>query len=64
MGVKNTTVIQSNGKIIINGSEIESPKNSSSNNVAVINGKVYVDGYEFKNGEWKKTIMALWHKYF
>lgn len=62
--MKNTTVIQSNGKVIINGREIESPKNSSSNNVAVINGKVYVDGYEFKNDEWKRTVMALWHKYF
>lgn len=30
--------------------------------VTTINGKVYIDGYEFINGQWKRTLMALWHK--
>ena len=29
-----------------------------------INNKVYIDGYEFKKGKWRKTIKALWYKWF
>lgn len=30
----------------------------------VINNKVYIDGYELVDGKWKKTLRALWHKWF
>ena len=32
--------------------------------VTVVNGKVFIDGYEFKKGRWRKTLRALFHKYF
>jgi len=32
--------------------------------VTTINGKSYIDGYEYKNGTWKKTFKALWYKHF
>ena len=30
----------------------------------MIDGKVYLDGYEFKNGKWKRTLRALWYLIF
>lgn len=30
----------------------------------VVNNKVYIDGYEFVNGRWKRTLKALWHMLF
>lgn len=33
-------------------------------NSTVIDGKVFLDGYEYKNGKWKRTLRALWHLWF
>ena len=33
-------------------------------NTTQINGKVYIDGYEYKKGKWRKTFKALWHLWF
>lgn len=52
-----------NGKLILNGKEIPKPP-VEMNNVTMINGSVFVGGYEYKNGEWKRTLRALFHKYF
>ena len=32
--------------------------------VTVIGNKPYVNGYEFKNGKWKRTLKALWYLIF
>ena len=50
-------------KVIVNGVELP-PVPSKGYNSTVINGKVYIDGYEFKNGKWKRTLRALWHLWF
>ena len=50
-------------RVIINGVELP-PVPSSGNNSTVINGKVYIDGYEFKRGKWRRTLRALWHLWF
>ena len=61
--------VESNGirivtnKVYMNGRELP-PVPSEGYNTTVINGKVYIDGYEFKNGKWRKTLKALWHKWF
>lgn len=49
--------------VTINGVELP-PVPSGGYNSTVINGKVYIDGYEFKNGKWKRTLRALWHLWF
>lgn len=56
----------SNGKIIIDGKQVPPipGKNGKYKNVTTINSKVYIDGYEFIDGQWKKTLKALWHKWF
>lgn len=33
-------------------------------NSTVIDNKVYINGYELVNGKWKKTLRAIFHKYF
>ena len=63
--ISNNCII-SDSKIIINGEQVPPVpgKNGKYNNVTTINGQVYIDGYEFVNGQWKKTFRALWHKWF
>lgn len=52
-------------RVILNGQEIPLPPNTTkSRNVTIINNRIYVNGYEYKNGKWKKTLAALWHKIF
>lgn len=57
----NTAVV--GNEIVINGVELP-PCPAEGRNVTVINNRVYIDGYEFVNGKWKKTLRALWHKWF
>lgn len=51
------------GQVIINGAKLPPPP-TSCHNITMINDKVYIDGYEFKNGKWKKTLRAWWHLWF
>ena len=55
--------IIANNEIYIGGQKIQTPSHLR-NNITVIGNRVYVDGYEYKNGKWKKTLAAWWHKYF
>ena len=63
MNIINEGTITTNDEIYIGGQKIPNPR-CKLNNVTIINNKVYVNGYEYKNGTWKKTLAALWHKYF
>lgn len=51
------------GTVVVNGVELPPPP-TGCHNTTVINNKVYIDGYEFKNGKWKKTLKAWWHLWF
>lgn len=62
--VKGQTVIQNGHNLIINGKTYDYPKNTKGQNVTIIDGNIYVNGYELINGEWKRTFSALWHKFF
>lgn len=59
--ISGTVII--NNRVIMNGVELPPPP-TGCHNTAVINNKVYIDGYEFKNGKWKKTLRAWWHLWF
>lgn len=51
--------------VVVNGVEIPLPPiTEGGRNISIINDKVFVDGYEWKNGKWQKTLRALYHKYF
>lgn len=52
-------------KIFINDEEFYIPKKVfGCHNLTTINGKVYVNGYELKNGKWKITLRSLFHLFF
>jgi hypothetical protein len=51
------------GFVMIDGKRLP-PCPAKHNNTTVINRKVYIGGYEFKNGKWKRTLKALWHNLF
>lgn len=57
--------------IYINGKRLPSLPNQSANkritvtnNTTIIGNRVFVNGYEYKNGTWKRTLRALWHSLF
>ena len=50
-------------RVWINGEELPLCL-SNGHNTTQINGKVYIDGYEYKKGKWRKTFKALWHLWF
>lgn len=67
--IKNS-VISSNSGVVVIGNEVTidgvkmPPCPVKGHNSTIINNKVYLNGYELVNGEWKKTLRALWHKWF
>lgn len=59
----NCTVI--GNRVWINGEELPPvPSKSKNSSVTQIDGKVYINGYEFKKGKWRRTLKALWYLWF
>ena len=56
-------IIVGNKGVFINGKEYPLPDGKSTNST-IIDNHVVVNGYELKNGKWKKTLRAIFHKYF
>ena len=67
--IKNS-VISSNTGVVVIGNEVTidgvkmPPCPATGYNSTIINNKVYLNGYEIVDGEWKKTLKALWYKWF
>ena len=61
----NTSISDSTKRItIINGVEYPWIKGMRGNNTTQINERTYIDGYELKNGKWKRTLLGLFHLIF
>lgn len=54
-----------NGKVIINGEEIPIPKGMKLGSQAIIDGRVFIGGYEYfpKEKEFRRTMKALKYLY-
>jgi len=50
-------------EVFINGVKMP-PCPAQGHNSAIIDDKVYLNGYELVNGEWKRTLKSLWYKWF
>lgn len=61
--VVSSGVVVVGNEVIINGVRMP-PCPVKGHNSTIINNKVYLNGYELVNGKWKKTLRALWHKWF
>lgn len=59
----NNGIMVVGNRVTINGEKMP-PCPTEGNKSTIIDGKVYIDGYELINGQWKRTIKALWHKLF
>ena len=64
MMIQNNNYVINNSEIVIDGQKIPNPPCGSWTNVTMINGHIFVNGYEYKNGQWKRTLRALWHLWF
>lgn len=52
-----------NQNVFVNGKKYTLPNGKCSSST-VIDNHIFIDGYELKNGKWKKTLRAIFHKYF
>lgn len=49
-------------RVWIDGKELPPvPSKRNGYNQTVINQNIYIDGYEYKNGRWRRTLKALWY---
>ena len=55
------TVITDKNKVIVNGEKIPLPKGMNTNSVSLMNGKVYIGGYEYipKEKKFKRTLNSV-----
>lgn len=51
------------GQVYIKGVKVPNPP-TNCRCITITNGKVYIDGYEYKKGKWRRTLKALWHLWF
>ena len=54
----------SKDRIVVNGVTIQVPQKFKANSVTIVDNRLFVGGYEYINGKWKRTLRALWHKWF
>lgn len=54
----------SKDRIVVNGVAILNPPKFKGNSVTIVNSRLFVSGYEYIDGKWKRTLRALWHKWF
>lgn len=62
---KNYSIVNSKEKWIeINGIKYQFPKKIKGHSVSQIDNHIFIDGYEFINGKFKRTLRALYHLFF
>ena len=59
----NCNVVVAGNRVWICNNELP-PCPSEGRNITIIDGNVYIDGYEWKKGKWRRTLKALWYKLF
>lgn len=51
--------------IWVNGEKLPpAPERKNYTNITTVGNHVYVNGYEYKHGQWKRTLRALWYLLF
>ena len=54
----------SKDRIVVNGVAIPNPPKFKANSVTIVDNRLFVGGYEYIDGKWKRTLRALWYKWF
>lgn len=61
------TIMLDSSRLLVNGVAYELPesiKNRSGHSLAQVNQKIFIDGYEFRNGKFRRSLLALFHMIF
>ena len=61
------TIALNNDKLVINGKTYDLPKrlqNRNGHSLTQVDNKIYIDGYEFRDGKFKRSLVALFHWLF
>jgi hypothetical protein len=61
------TIMLDSSSLLVNGVAYELPKrlqNRNGHSLAQVNNRIFIDGYEFQNGKFKRTLAALFHMLF
>ena len=59
------SIVQKDKELWINGEKIEQPKSLFFKNcICQVNGKLYINGKELKNGKWKYTLKSIFNSLF
>ena len=62
---KTYSIVNSREKWIeINGVRYNFPKGMKGNSISQIDNHIFIDGYEFIDGKFKRTLRALYHLFF
>lgn len=62
---KTYSIVNSREKWIeINGIRYKFPKRVKGHSVSQIDNHIFIDGYEFIDGKFKRTLRALYHLFF
>lgn len=56
-----TVVFMNDYNVTINGKTYKKP--SKGNRMSTIDGTVYINGYVFNNGKFKRSLLAIWFNY-
>ena len=60
-------IMLDSSSLLVNGVAYELPesiKNRSGHSLAQVNKKIFIDGYEFRNGKFRRSLLALFHMLF
>lgn len=62
---KTYSIVNSKEKWIeINGVRYKFPKRVKGHSVSQVDNHIFIDGYEFIDGKFKRTLRALYHLFF
>ena len=62
---KTYSIVNSREKWIeINGVRYKFPKRAKGHSVSQVDNHIFIDGYEFIDGKFKRTLRALYHLFF
>lgn len=53
-----------NGRLYINNQMVEFPTASRNVKLTQVDNKIYLNGFEWCNGEWKRTLASVFHYFF
>lgn len=58
-------ILQHGGDLYIDCEKLpKCPSNSKRSSISIIGDKIYMNGYGYRNGKWKRTLPALLYNLF